>query len=88
MPTDPISVAALSLSTLGDAAKALTALRERAKSIQDVDIENQISALYDKVLSLKDVILGLLDENRDLLNENINLKRQLKEQQHPPTTAA
>src|SRR5580692_2196588 len=75
--TDPISVASLALSLTKNATEALNALRERSKTTKDLDIKDQISALYDNVLELKEVINRLLDENKEL-------KRQLEQLEHPP----
>ena len=57
--------------------QALNALRERAQRSKDLDIKDQIVALYDNVLSLKEVVSRLLDENKDL-------RRQIEQQQNPP----
>jgi len=75
--TDPVSVASLSLQLLAKTTEALNALRERAQRSKDIDIKDQINALYDNVLALKEVVSRLLDENKDL-------QRQLENQQHPP----
>ena len=75
--TDPVSIASLSLQILGKTTEALNALRERAQRSKDLDIKDQIAALYDNVLSLKEVVSRLLDENKDL-------RRQIEQQQNPP----
>jgi hypothetical protein len=77
MHPDPIAVANLSLSLATKATEALSALRERAQRSKDIDIKEQINALFDVVLELKEVNIRLLDENREL-------KTTMDEQQHPP----
>ena len=74
--TDPISVASLALSLTKNATEALNALRERSKTTKDLDIKDQISTMYDHVLSLKEAVSRLVDENKDL-------RRQLAQQQLP-----
>jgi hypothetical protein len=49
--TDPLSVATLSLQILSRTTEALNALRERAQRSKDLDIKNQINALYDSGLA-------------------------------------
>jgi len=75
--TDPLAVANLALSVLGETTKALNALRERAQRSRDMDIKDQINTLYDHVLQLKEVVSRLVDENA-------LQKRQLDEQRLPP----
>src|ERR1700730_9103906 len=74
---DPLSIATTAIALLKSTTDALNALRERAQRSKDVDIKEQIAALYNNVLSRNEVISRLLDENKEL-------KRQLEQQQHPP----
>jgi hypothetical protein len=75
---DPLSIAATAIGLLKNGGEALNALRERSQRTKDLDIKDQIGALYDNHLQLKEVISRLLDDNKDL-------RRQLEEQQqHPP----
>lgn len=74
--TDPVSITSVSLQILSKTTDALNALRERAQRSKDIDIKDQINALYDNVLTLKEVVSRLLDENRDL-------QRKIEERQRP-----
>jgi hypothetical protein len=76
MTTDPLALANITLTLLGKTTEALNALRERAQRTKDLDIKDQIAALYDNVLELKEVLSRLLDENKAL-------RRQLEQQHHP-----
>jgi len=77
MTTDPLALANLAVTLLAKTTDALNALRERAQRSKDLDIKDQIAALYDNVLELKEVMSRLLDENKEL-------RRQLEQQHHPP----
>jgi hypothetical protein len=53
MTTDPLAPANLALTLLGKTTDALNALRERAQRSKDLDIKDQIAALYDNVWDSK-----------------------------------
>ncbi len=74
MTVDPLTVANTAIAILKSTTEALNALRERAQRSKDIDIKEQINALYDNVLQLKEVVSRLLDENKEL-------KCQLEHQQ-------
>jgi len=75
--TDPISVASFALSLIKTAGEQLNKLRERAQAKNDLEIKEHVGNLYDTMNALKEAFSRLSDENTDL-------KRQLKQQQHPP----
>lgn len=75
--SDSVSLTTLSFQILTKTTEALNALRERAQRSKDIDIKDQINALYDNALALKEVISRLSAENRAL-------HQHLESQQRPP----
>src|SRR5438477_8501576 len=72
-----ITAAAAASQIISEALKALNAVRERAKTSNDSAIKEQISTLYDGLLSLKEVVIRLSEENAEVKRENTELKRQI-----------
>ncbi len=54
---------ATALQILRDTMDVLNRVRERARRSKDTDLKDQISTLYDHVLSLKEAMVRLTDEN-------------------------
>jgi hypothetical protein len=75
--SDLASLSSLAVQVLGKTTEGLTALRERAQRTKDIEIKEQISALFDNVLQLKDVVSRLLDQTKELQNK-------ISQQQNPP----
>ena len=72
-----ITAVAAASQIISEALKALNAVRERAKTSNDSAIKEQISTLYDGLLSLKEVVIRLSEENAEVKRENTELKRQI-----------
>jgi|SRR5215469_3247406 len=76
METTPISTVATTTSILSNTLNSLNAVRERVQTSKDRDLMENISTLYDCVLSLKESAMLLTDENKEL-------KRRIAELEHP-----
>jgi hypothetical protein len=61
-----LTVAAAAMQILNNALGALKATKERAKGSKDTELKEQISNLYDELLSLKEALMRLGDENDGL----------------------
>jgi small-conductance mechanosensitive channel len=60
---------------LSNTLAVLKTVRERAKLSKDADLKNQISELYDSVLSLKEAVMLVNDENTQLRARITELER-------------
>src|SRR4051794_37202595 len=70
-----ITTVATASSLLSNTLNALKAVRERAQSSKDRDLKEDISMLYDSVLSLKEAVMLVTDENKDLKRRIAELER-------------
>jgi len=74
-----ITVVAAAVQILDKALGQLNAARERAQGSKDADLKDQISRLYDTMLSLKEVLLRVTEENSDLRHKIEQLENAQKE---------
>ena len=78
LPLPDAGIAAYALQMVNTALNTLKQTREAAKAINDSDIKEQISQIYDQFLDLKDVVIKLQEENgilRSQLQEKQTIKR-------------
>ena len=70
-----MSVATAAAQILSNTMSALKAVRERAQSSKDTDLKDQISTLFDNLLSLKEAVMRLTQENDELKRKVAGLER-------------
>lgn len=72
-----VTVAAAAAQVLSSALSTLKSLRERAQASKDAGLKDQISNLYDDLLSLKEAMMRLTDGNSELRRRVEELQRPL-----------
>jgi hypothetical protein len=70
-----VTVAAAATQILSNTLSVLKAVRERAQTSKDNDLKDQISTLYDNLLSLKEAVMMVTDENAELRRKIEQLER-------------
>jgi hypothetical protein len=73
---EPVTTVATATSILSNAMNAMKVLRERAQSSKDRELKDEISDLYDTLLSLREAVMRVAEENKEL-------KLRIAELEHP-----
>ncbi len=76
---EPVTTVATATSILSNALNAIKSVRERAQTSKDRELKEEISTLYDNLLSLKEAVMSVADENKEL-------RQRIAELECPPKT--